>query len=282
MAKGINLGYAGKRVVVTGVSSGMGRSAAEWLVEEGAVVTGLDIQDCDLQLARFERLDLKDVESIRSVAAALEGEVDVLLNCAGVGNLPDPRVVHWINYLGTRRLTEEIIPKMRRGAAIANIASKSGLDYPKWIREIVTLVDIEDDAEADQWLADFEPAQQNPYGFSKACATVYTLARAAQLAGQGIRMNCTSPGASDTGFFGEADANQIPAVVKSYDHFGRLATPQEQALPLLYLASDAASYVSGANLVVDAGGLGGYLTGKLEPPPVPTYANILDGWTIGY
>ena len=278
----INLGYGGKRVVVTGVSSGMGRAAAEWLIAEGAEVTGFDIQHCDLDLNRFGVLDLRDVVSIKNAVQEVEGDIDVLLNCAGVGNLPDTRAVHWINYIGTRLLTEELLPRMKRGASIANIASKSGLDYPKWLKEIVSLVNLDDESSADEWLAAYEPAQQNAYGFSKACLIVYTLSRAAQLATSGIRMNCTSPGATDTGFFGDADANQIPAVVQSYDHFGRLATPMEQALPLLYLASDAASYVSGSNLVVDAGGLGGYLTGKLEPPPVPTYANILDGWSIGY
>ena len=278
----VNLGYGGKRVVITGVSSGMGRAAAQWLIAEGADVTGLDIRACDLDLGRFESLDLQDAESIRRAAGSLDGGIDVLLNCAGVGPLPDPGAVHRINYIGTRRFTEELLPKMSSDASIGNIASKSGLDYPKWLKDIVALTNIEDDRQAIKWLAAYEPAQQNAYGFSKACLIVYTLARAAQLAAEGIRMNCTSPGATDTGFFGSADATQIPAVVQSFQHFGRPASPLEQALPLLYLASDAAAYVSGANLVVDAGGLGGYLTGKLEPPPVPTYANILDGWSIGY
>lgn len=278
----VNLGFAGKRVVVTGVSSGMGRAAAQWLTAEGADVTGLDIQACDLQLNRFETLDLADAASIRRAAQGLDGEIDVLLNCAGVGPLPHTRTVHWVNYIGTRRFTEELLPRMSQGASIANIASKSGLDYPKWLRDILVLTSIENDQEAEEWLASYLPAQENAYGFSKACMIVYTLSRAAELAAQGVRMNCTSPGATDTGFFGGADATQIPAVVQSYSHFGRMANPEEQALPLLYLASDAAAYVSGANLVVDAGGLGGYLTGKLQPPSVSTYANILDGWSIGY
>ena len=282
MSAMINFGFGGKSVVVTGVSSGMGKAAAARLLEEGAIVTGFDAVPCDLDLPQFFTLDLRDREAIHAAADAIEGSVDVLLNCAGVGVRPDPDEVHRGNFLGMRRFTELVLPKMSRGSAVATIASKSGLDYPKWMSEIVSLLAIGDDEEAEAWLKGFEPAQASAYGFSKACAIVYTFSRAAELAGEGIRMNCTSPGATDTGFFGGVDPKTVPAVVRSFDHFGRMATPEEQALPLLYLASDAASYVSGANLVVDGAGLGGYLTGKLDPPPVPTYENIRNAWSIGY
>ncbi len=265
--------YKGKRVVVTGAASGMGRAATELLVEDGADVHAIDIQPLEGDGITGYQLDLRDSAAVREVAGAIPEPVDVLLNCAGLARLPDPVDVARVNFIGLRRLTEELLAKMDRGGAIGNIASKSGAGWPWLLDEILPVLKIEDDDSAADWFAN-TPGMVDAYGFSKACVIVYTLARAAELATRGIRMCAISPGAADTGFFGNSDPLANPALRTAIAHVGRMSTPAEQAMPLLFLCSEAASYVSGVSLIVDAGAQGGYITGRLSPPELPLYDRI--------
>ena len=195
----------------------------------------------------------------------------MLLNCAG-GSAPG--LVSWkLNFLGLRRLTEGLLPKIVDGGAIGNIASKAGIDWHRHLDDLLALLELDDDAVL-AWLDEHPESITASYGRSKAAVIVYTYARGAELAERGIRMNCILPGAADTGFFGDRDPMQMPTLVTSIGHVGRMSTPDEQAYPLLFLASDAASYVSGSSLIVDAGGVGGYISGRLEPPALPTYDDI--------
>lgn len=267
--------FEGRRVVVTGAASGMGRAAAEILVADGAQVEAIDLNKTDVAGLETHEVDLRDSSAISEVASviAAAGRVDSVLNFAGLSTLPDPVDVARVNFIGLRRLTEDLIPHMDRGGSIGNVASKSGGYWPKALDDILPVLDIDDDNDAAAWFAD-HPRMADPYGFTKACVVVYTMARAAELAPEGIRMNSIAPGASDTGFFGERDPLAMPTLQVSISHVGRMSDPSEQAYPLLFLCSDAASYVSGVNLIVDAGGQGGYITGRLQPPDLPPYEDI--------
>jgi NAD(P)-dependent dehydrogenase (short-subunit alcohol dehydrogenase family) len=265
--------FSGKRVVVTGSSSGMGKAAAEILVADGAEVHAIDVSPPTVDGITAYEVDLRDTAAIKRAAAAIGGHVDSLMNFAGLSSMPDPLDVARINFIGLRRLTEELIPFMGPGSSIGNIASKSGGYWPRIIDEILPVLDITDDDDAAKWFSE-QPRMADHYGFTKACVVVYTMARAAELAAQGIRMNAVSPGASATGFFGSYNPLDNPNLRISISHVGRMSEPSEQAYPLLFLCSDGASYVSGVNLIVDAGGQGGYITGRLDPPPLPPYEGI--------
>jgi NAD(P)-dependent dehydrogenase (short-subunit alcohol dehydrogenase family) len=265
--------YDRKRVVVTGTASGMGRAAARLLAEDGAEVHALDLAATDLPGVQSYEVDLRDSQAVREVAAQLPDGIDALLNCAGVGRLPNSLDVAKVNFIGLRRLTEELLPKIPAGGAVGNIASKSGGYWPRILSEIEPVLAIDDDEAAAEWFEQ-HPRMSDPYGFSKACVVVYTMARAAELAPQRIRMNSIAPGATMTGFFRGADPLENESLRKSIANIGRLSEPEEQALPLIFLCSDAASYVSGINLIVDAGNQGGYITGRVEPPALAPYEGI--------
>jgi NAD(P)-dependent dehydrogenase (short-subunit alcohol dehydrogenase family) len=264
---------AGKRVVVTGTASGMGQAAARLLTEDGAEVHAVDLKPTSVPVAHSYEVDLGDSAAVRELAASIDGPVDALLNCAGVGSLPDPVAVARVNFIGLRRLTEELLPKMGAGSAVGNIASKSGGYWPRKLAEIEPLLEIDDDAAAAAWFG-AHPGMADPYGFTKACVIVYTMARAAELAPQGIRMNSIAPGATMTGFFQGRDPLASESLRKSISNAGRMSEPEEQALPLIFLCSPAASYISGINVVIDLGNQGGYVTGRLEPPALPPYEGI--------
>jgi NAD(P)-dependent dehydrogenase (short-subunit alcohol dehydrogenase family) len=249
----------------------MGRAAARLLVDDGADVVAVDINPVEVPVTAAHQTDLTDPAAVDALVQSIDGPVDILLNCAG-GAVPG--VKGWkLNFFGLRRLTEGLLPKMRSGSAIANVASKAGIDWHRRLDDLLEVLQL-DDAAGEKWLEAHPESVANSYGWSKSAVIVYTYARAAELAPQGIRMNCILPGAVDTGFFGGANPLDNPNLVRSISHVGRLSTPEEQAYPLLFLASEAASYVSGASIIIDAGGTGGYLTGRLQAPELPTYDDI--------
>src|SRR5262249_51290319 len=114
--------YDGRRVVVTGCASGIGEHVARQLTELGAEVVGLDLRRPSLELKEFHEVDLADRASIDRAAASVGGQVDSLFNVAGVSSgIGNPLLVVTINFLGTRHLTEALLPAMPPGSSIASV-----------------------------------------------------------------------------------------------------------------------------------------------------------------
>ena len=122
--------YDGRRVVVTGCASGIGEHVARQLTELGAEVVGLDVRQPALLPKEFHEVDLADPASIDQAAASIGGQIDALFNIAGVSSgIGDPLRVVTINFLGTRRFTEALVPMMPPGSAIANVSSLAASGY---------------------------------------------------------------------------------------------------------------------------------------------------------
>jgi NAD(P)-dependent dehydrogenase (short-subunit alcohol dehydrogenase family) len=271
--------YQGKRVVVTGAASGMGDAVARLCSALGAEVIGLDVRPIAAPVARRIEVNLQDEASIdRAVEAVTRpggtvgsGRVDALFNCAGVPGPPFSSVdTMLINFIGTRHLTEGLLVGMQAGAAVVSVASVAGMGYLRNLAQASTLVGIPDFAAARRWCEEHPNVAQG-YAFAKECVIVYTMRRVKELGARGIRINCTSPGVTDTPMLGQIyglvgkdwiDRHMLGCL-------GRAATPVEQAWPLVFLNSDLASYVSGANWLVDGGYSGAVMTGQIEPPPPP-------------
>lgn len=249
------LGYANRRVVVTGCASGIGQAVAEALLEQGAIVHGLDVKPASRALSDFTITDLRDKASIARAAASVGGTVDVLFNCAGIPPGPSPRDVMLVNYVGTRHLTDLLLPSMPDGSAIVNVASTGGAGWQTRLDALKALVGADG---MDAAIALAEPliadAPGVAYALSKEAIIVWTLLECATLIERGIRMNCTIPGAVQTPMLDTIQAMSSAAVIDVVAQpIGRRSSPAEQALPLLFLGSRAASYVNGAMLEVDGG-----------------------------
>jgi NAD(P)-dependent dehydrogenase (short-subunit alcohol dehydrogenase family) len=259
------LQYEGKTCVVTGAASGMGDACARTLVELGAEVIGLDVQDVGAPVKESMRLDLMQESSIDDVVSKLPARIDRLFNCAGVPGAPrfsalDTMVV---NFIGLKHLTEAVIPRIPSGGAIASITSVAGMGYAKNMDRIQELLALSDFGAQRDWCA-ANPEVANGYLFSKQMIIVYTFSRAAALAEREVRINCLSPAPTDTPMmpaFYEAAPKEFMD-----DHFqapvGRNATPAEMAEPLILLNSHAARFVSGHNLYVDYGYTGQVFSGQ--------------------
>src|ERR1700729_1649062 len=143
--------YKNKRVVVSGCFSGMGEATAKLLLTLGAEVHGLDYKDSSLPLASFNRVDLRDPGSIDAVVQKVGGKVDALFNCAGLPQTFPPVEVMKVNYAGTRRLIERVVPLMKPGSAIANVASTAGLGWSRKMAVIMPLLKIENFEDIVKW-----------------------------------------------------------------------------------------------------------------------------------
>jgi len=259
------LKYEGKLCVVTGAASGMGEACARTLVELGAEVIGLDVQDVKVPVKESIHLDLMQESSVDEVAAKLPSQIDRLFNCAGIPGAPrfsalDTMVV---NYIGLRHLTEAVIPRIPQGGAVASITSVAGMGYQKNLESVRELLAIDDFAEARDWCA-AHPDVANGYLFSKQMIIAYTYLRAGELAPGQVRMNCLSPAPTDTpmmpAFYEAAPKDFMDENFQA--PVGRNATAEEMAEPLILLNSDAARFVSGVNFFVDYGYTGQIFVGE--------------------
>lgn len=248
------LGYSGRRVVVTGCASGIGRVTACLLGQLGAEVHGLDRHDAGEGLAAFTSVDLSDPASIDRAVETMDVAVDALFNCAGLAPTQQPLAVLKVNFLGTRHLTERLVSRMSEGAAIVNVSSNGGLRWRAHCSELTGLLDTADFAAGLHWLEGRLDGIANAYSFAKEAITVWTLRESARLIERGIRINCTSPGAVQTPMLDEIET-VIPAdrIDLTARPIGRRSAPAEQAWPLVMLGSAAASYINGVDLPVDGG-----------------------------
>ena len=261
--------YRGKRAVVTGCFSGMGEATARLLLKLGAEVHGLDFKDCTLPMASFTRVDLRDPDSIHAAAKKIgeksRDRVDALFNCAGLPQTFPPVEVMKVNYGGTRFLTERLLIYMQNGSAIVNVASTAGFGWSRKMPVIMQLLKINDYAEAVKWCEDNLETVGEGYSFSKECMIVWTQMMAAHWIQRGIRLNCTLPGPTQTPMMKEFESKSAASVIAAATQpINRRSTAEEQAGPLVFLNSDAASYINGAVLPVDGGFIGGVSTGQVD------------------
>jgi NAD(P)-dependent dehydrogenase (short-subunit alcohol dehydrogenase family) len=261
------ISYAGRRVVVTGCASGIGAALVGQLTELGADVVGLDVSSPEAGLNEFHHVDLSDPASIDQAVASIGGEVDSLFNVAGVSSgIGDSLLVVKINFLGTRHLTEALIPSMPSGSSIANVASLAASEYRANAAVTLGLVATTSMSDGIEWCQDNPDARADGgYRLSKEAIVLYGMANVAVLGAKGIRINCTAPGVTDTpildqlrGAYGQEflDAFRTP--------LGRVAGPHEQASVLAFLNSTAASYITGQVIWVDGGNLASRVAAILE------------------
>lgn len=240
---------AGQSAIVTGAGRGIGLAVSERLAGEGAHVVGLDLAAPD-DIATSEVAagqgtftllvcDCRDADAVAAAIDAVEGPIDILVNCAGVNPSPAPitettpetwDAVLSANLGSVYSVARTVIPRMTRGGAVVNVASVLGLTgVPSC----------------------------SAYTASKAAIVGLTRSMARDHA-PSVRVNCVCPGAIDTQMFDEYLARtRDPAaekrrIVKEIP-LGRMGSPGDVAGAVAFLVSDDAAWMTGSVLVVDGG-----------------------------
>lgn len=262
------LGYKGKRVIVSGCFSGMGEATARLLLDLGAEVHGFDYKQSSLPLASFTQVDLRDPASIEAGVAGLgNGRIDALFNCAGLpggGGFPAIDTMK-VNFIGTRHLTETVLPLMGEGSAIASIASTGGLGWSRRVPVHMGLLQTKGFQGALDWCDGNMDQVAEGYAFSKEAVIVWTQFTGAHLIKKGIRINCTLPSPTQTPMMETFHATSGKDVVDAAaEPMGRYSTAAEQAGGIVLLNSALASIVNGVVLPVDGGFMGGVATGQVD------------------
>jgi NAD(P)-dependent dehydrogenase (short-subunit alcohol dehydrogenase family) len=257
--------YAGKRALVVGCFSGMGAATAKVVQRLGAEVHGVDYKEPDHDLASFTACDLRNKLEIDSMLESVQGPFDSVFYCAGLPPTHPAIDVMRVNFAATRAVVEGLQPKVPRGGAISIISSTGGLGFMTHMEPINELLATDGFDAAVSWCEAHEDVVADGYVFSKEVIIVYTMKRAMEVAADGVRVNCVSPGPTQTPMMPDFEAVSSAELLHKFTGpWNRYALPEEMAWPLAFLNSEAASYVTGLNLVVDGGFLAGTMTGAID------------------
>jgi NAD(P)-dependent dehydrogenase (short-subunit alcohol dehydrogenase family) len=251
----------------------MGAAVAELVSDAGAEVVVMDIADCSRAGAKEIRVNLADRASIDAAADECGGPIHALFMCAGVAD--GTPGIEKINFIGHRHMIDRLIAAdaLPRGAAIGFISSAAGLGWGSNLDLIKEYLDTPDFDSAAQWVQEHSKAD---YMWSKQTICAYVARQAYPLLKRGIRINAICPGPTDTPL---AQANKEMWLGFGSDYRNDVgieaSTPLEQAYPLVFLCSNAASALSGEIVISDAGYISSGLTESF--PSAGPVAQFLTG-----
>ncbi|MBT0570617.1 SDR family oxidoreductase [Curvibacter sp. CHRR-16] len=244
---------AGKTILITAAAQGIGRASALACAAQGAQVIATDINQVLLQTlqqdsARIQThvLDVRDTDAVQALAHTV-GDVDALFNCAGMvanGTLLECSEADWdlsfdLNVKSMYRMTQAFLPSM-----LAKAERTQGS---------VSIINMASMASSIKGFAN-----RCAYGASKAAVIGLTKSLAADYVKQGLRANALCPGTVDTPSLRGRIASAADPVQAEKDFIarqpmGRLATVEDIAPMVVYLASDESRFVTGQALLVDGG-----------------------------
>lgn len=244
----------GKKIVVTGCSSGIGDEICREVARLGGAVVGVDRNDPEAGLAEFHRADLAEAASIDALAAALPAGADGLVNCAGLPPTAPADQVVMVNLVGLKRLTLGLVGKLADGASIVNLASLAGFGWPQAVGRIKAAAALEAGGVA-AFVAEHGVGSEGgrSYFFTKEALVVWTMQNRWTWRDRGIRMNSVSPGPVETPILPDFLATLGARAEEDMRIMDRPGRPADVAPVVAFLLSDGAAWIRGANIPADGG-----------------------------
>lgn len=254
---------AGRVTIVTGGASGIGRATVERFLAEEAVVESWDLADGGSADAPQRRVDVTDEAAVAAAfagAVADHGRVDAVVHAAGIASGGPVHLLErgeWDRVISVN-LTGTFFVDKHAAAVMLAQEPRWGIDGTQR-GSIVNLASVEGLIGTEGGSA---------YNASKGGVVILTKNLAIDYGRRGIRVNAICPGFIDTpllsGVFGLPGMEEVVADIASAHQFGRLGRAEEIASVALFLASDDASFVSGAAIPVDGGYTAGHRHGVSE------------------
>lgn len=234
----------GKRVLVTGASSGIGKAVAQECAKCGAqlVLTARNEERLKATLDSLEGeehsmiiADLTNQDELMTLVGQLE-PVDGVVLCAGIN---DKSIIKFLN--------QEHVDKMLATNFTSPVYLSQMLTKKKKLNKEASIVFISS-------ISAFYPSVSNAmYASSKAALSQFAKVLALELMPQKIRVNCIEPAFVETGMLNKYEISDKMDEIRANAPFGRFLEPAEVAQAAIYLLSDATKLVTGSNLVMDGG-----------------------------
>ena len=243
---------AGKTIIVTGASSGIGAATAALVASQGAQVISVDINSPANVVGRFVQADLSDKSLIDRLVEALPAGVHGLANIAGLPPTKSPVAVLKVNLVGLKYLTTRLIPKLADGASIVNLASLAGLGWAQSKEAVLASSELDFDQVAAFCSAHAIEGSRS-YFFSKEALIVWTMQNRWTWRARGIRMNSVSPGPVDTPILKDFIETLGARAEEDMKIMDRPGTPADIAPVVAFLLSDDSAWIRGTNVPTDGG-----------------------------
>ena len=270
-------GYQGKTVVITGSASGMSKSATELLLELGAEVYAIDINQIDLPVKKAFQADLSKKEEIDKVMKELPKKIDALFLCHGIAYFPGKELlVQKVNFYGQKYMTEQLLERISNHGSVTYISSVGGFGWQQVYNQAVELIDLPTWDDAMKWYEEHPELIQSAYVFAKQCLESYVTYKcmSKEFIDRKIRLNAINPGDTTTGLTEDFNKSTSPTgnikegeemisniFLKSWN--GYAAKPEEMGYPMVVIGSDICSYMSGQLIYIDFGLTSSWTSGAL-------------------
>jgi NAD(P)-dependent dehydrogenase (short-subunit alcohol dehydrogenase family) len=246
----------GKTILITGVSSGIGARTADLAAYLGAEIIGVDIREPPAKLPSFIKGDISSKAGVEAISRQLPSRFDALCNVAGLSGTSGAAQTLAVNFYGSRALAEASAPRIREGGVVVNVASMAGFGWRANLNRAISMVGIDGFPDVQSVVAEHRVADSEGYPVSKELLLLWTFRSAHQplFKSRGIRVNAVSPGPVETPILPQFRSVLGDARVDSdISRVGRSGTPADIAPVILFLCSDGARWINGANIPADGG-----------------------------
>jgi NAD(P)-dependent dehydrogenase (short-subunit alcohol dehydrogenase family) len=246
----------GKTILITGVASGIGARTADLAGQLGAEVIGIDVREPLQAQASFIKGDISTADGVAQLLTQLPQRIDALANVAGLSGNTGIVATLAVNFYGLRVLSEAVAPRLREGGSIVNVASIAGYGWRANLERAKSLVSVEGFPDIGALVGQHGLRDEEGYPLSKELLLLWTMQAAHQrlFKDRGIRVNAVSPGPVETPILRQFRAVLGDERVDSdITRVGRAGTAADIAPVVLFLCSDGARWINGANLPTDGG-----------------------------